>query len=87
MKKYLVITNRTEKFNTEYIQPHYDFLNQLKANHQLEMYGPFSDETGGAYIMTEQSLEQATKLASLDPLVLSGSSSIIIKEWLVKQNR
>jgi uncharacterized protein len=59
-------------------------LDQLKQNNQLELYGPFGDGTGGAYVINVASLEEATKIGYSDPLILSGSSSLIIKEWKTK---
>ncbi|AHV99541.1 hypothetical protein [Paenibacillus sabinae] len=50
MNRYLIITERTERFNPDDIQGHYEHLDQLKKENRLEMYGPFSDSSGGAYL-------------------------------------
>ncbi|AYV74481.1 YciI family protein [Bacillus sp. PK3-056] len=84
MKLYLLTTTRTPEFNNEFVQPHYDFLNNLKEKKQLETFGPFSDGSGGAYLIKCDSLEEATKIGYSDPLIKSGSSSVVIKEWMVK---
>jgi uncharacterized protein YciI len=84
MKHYLLITTRTSSFNQEFIQPHYDYLNKLKEKKQLEAYGPFSDGKGGAYLIKSDSLEEAIQIGHSDPLVKSGSSTVIIKEWILK---
>ncbi|MCY9341011.1 hypothetical protein MOF28_22125 [Bacillus haynesii] len=52
MKKYLLITTRTENFKDEYVPAHYQFLDRLKSVNRLEMFGPFSDASGGAYLIS-----------------------------------
>ncbi|MFT8323122.1 MAG: YciI family protein [Bacillus sp. (in: firmicutes)] len=85
MRQYLLTTTRTPEFNNEFVQPHYDFLNSLKEKKQLEAYGPFGDGSGGAYLITCGSLDEATKIGNSDPLMKSGSSTVIIKEWKIKK--
>ncbi|KAA6451220.1 YciI family protein [Bacillus swezeyi] len=84
MKRYLLMTTRTENFNDTYVPAHYDFLNRLKTENRLEMYGPFSDKTGGAYLVRAHSFEEAKKIGDSDPLIENGSSTLVIKEWLTK---
>ncbi|MEW8987078.1 hypothetical protein HHO41_15040 [Bacillus sp. DNRA2] len=84
MNKYLFITTRTEKFDPEQIPAHYEYLNRLKKENKLEMYGPFSDATGGAYIIRAGSFTEAQRIGQLDPLIKSGSSTIVVKEWMTK---
>ncbi|MED1937154.1 YciI family protein [Bacillus subtilis] len=73
MYTYLMLTMRTEKFNQEHVAGHYEFLDRLQAEKRLKMFGPFSDATGGAYVI------------EADPLVASGSSELTIKEWKLKK--
>lgn len=84
LNKYLFITTRTEKFDPEQIPAHYEYLNRLKKENKLEMYGPFSDATGGAYIIRAGSFTEAQRIGQLDPLIKSGSSTIVVKEWMTK---
>lgn len=84
MNKYLFITARTENFDPEQIPAHYEYINRFKKENRLVMYGPFSDATGGAFIIRAGSLEEAKRIGQLDPLVKSGSSTIIVKEWMTK---
>ncbi|MGJ7909962.1 YciI family protein [Neobacillus sp. LXY-1] len=84
MNLYLITTSRTENFNNDFIKPHYDFLDKLKHNNQLEAYGPFSDGSGGAYLIKCNSLDEATKIGNSDPLIKSGSSTVVVKEWILK---
>ncbi|CAM5786056.1 YciI family protein [Brevibacillus borstelensis] len=81
MNRYLLITNRTESFNSVDIPGHYE---QLKQNNRLELYGPFSDVSGGAYLIKAESLEEAIAIGNADPLIKSGSSTLSVKEWLTK---
>ncbi|BCE07010.1 hypothetical protein CHCC14820_2518 [Bacillus paralicheniformis] len=84
MKKYLLITTRTENFKDQYVPAHYQFLDRLKAENRLEMFGPFSDASGGAYLISAESLKEATEIGNSDPIVDSGSSTFVIKEWQIK---
>lgn len=84
MNRYLIITNRTPNFNSNDIPGHYEHLEHLKRNGRLELYGPFSDSTGGAYLIQAESLEEAVLIGNSDPLIKSGSSTVTIKEWLTK---
>ncbi|MDP4086159.1 MAG: YciI family protein [Bacillota bacterium] len=85
MKHYLLVTMRTSSFNKMFIQPHYEYLNKLKESNQLEAYGPFSDGKGGAYLIKSNSLEEAIEIGQSDPLVKSGSSTVMVKEWHLKE--
>jgi uncharacterized protein YciI len=41
--------------------------------------------SGGAYVIKASSLEEATTIGHADPMIKEGSSTLTIKEWLVKQ--
>jgi predicted dinucleotide-binding enzyme/uncharacterized protein YciI len=79
--RYLVTSTRTAQFDPSYIPAHYAFLNHLQDEGRIEFYGPFSDQTGGAYLLDAASLDDAQALADSDPLVVSGSSSASVKMW------
>ncbi|MHB1248730.1 MAG: YciI family protein [Polaromonas sp.] len=49
MYRYLVTTIRTPQFQPAVIDAHYAFLDQLGRQGKLELSGPFTDESGGAY--------------------------------------
>jgi uncharacterized protein len=84
LAQYLLITTRTDNFNPDDIQGHYDHLERLKIEGRLDMFGPFSDSTGGAYLIKASSLNEATKIGYSDPLIQNGSSTLSIKEWLLR---
>lgn len=79
--KYLVMTFRTPQFNPAFIEAHYTFLDELRQAGQLECAGPFTDKTGGAYILRADTLEHAKDIAFRDPLHVSLSSKITVYEW------
>jgi uncharacterized protein YciI len=49
------------------------------------MTGPFTDGTGGAYIVRAPNLAAATELAHSDPLHTTGSSTLTVHEWRVRR--
>ena len=81
MQLYLVLTLRTAHFDPAVIPAHYAFLDDLKARGALAGFGPFTDTSGGAYLLRAQSLAQAEALASADPVHACGSSEVSVREW------
>lgn len=81
MIRYLVMAMRTEAFSDEVIAPHLEFLDALRAIGKLEMTGGFSDNTGGAYVLLVDSLEEAQRIAADDPLATSGASRLDVYQW------
>ncbi|GAA3911649.1 YciI family protein [Luteimonas lutimaris] len=84
MKRYLVLTLRKPAFDPAMIEPHYAHLDRLRAQGRLELAGPFSDRSGGAYLLLAGSLDDAIAAAHADPLHESGSSEVIVHEWDAK---
>jgi len=81
MNRYLVLTQRTLGFQPYVIQEHDAFLARLRDGDKLELAGPFTDRSGGAYLIRAANLEEATALAHEDPLHLRGFSRLSIHEW------
>lgn len=81
MTRYLVFTQRQPSFNDDVKQAHYVYLEDLRAQGKLEMWGPFSDKSGGAYVLIAANLEEATAMAHQDPVHLTGASKVIVYEW------
>lgn len=79
--KYLVITTRRPEFDAQIIPAHYQFLDDLRGQSLLEQAGPFTDKTGGAYVLHAGSLEEARRLAERDPLSLNDCSILTVHEW------
>lgn len=51
MYRYLVTTIRTPQFQASVIDAHYAFLDQLRQQGKLELSGPFTDKSDGAYLI------------------------------------
>lgn len=81
MFRYLVMTVRTPQFQPSVIDAHYAFLERLRQQGQLELAGPFTDKSGGAYLIKAASLDEAQSLAFSDPVHTSGSSIVTVYEW------
>ncbi|GAA0723959.1 YciI family protein [Dokdonella soli] len=84
MNRYLVIALRTPEFDPAVIGPHCHFLDKLRADDRVELSGPFSDKSGGAYLLRAATLDEATTIAHGDPLHLSGASKLTVHEWHAK---
>lgn len=81
LQRYLVVTLRRDAFDPDMIEPHYAFLDGLRSRGLLELAGPFTDRSGGAYLLRAESLEAANAIAHEDPLHASGSSEVSVREW------
>lgn len=81
MFRYLVTTIRTPQFQQSVVEGHYAFLDQLRQQGKLELAGPFTDKSGGAYIIKADNIEDANKMAFSDPLHTSNSSVVTVREW------
>lgn len=81
MTRYLVMAMRKPTFSDEVVAPHLAFLDELKAAGQLELTGGFTDKSGGAYVLTVDSLGEAQAIAARDPLATYGSSTLTVYEW------
>ena len=79
--KYLVITIRGSNFDAAIVPAHYEFLQSLRDRGVLEQAGPFTDKTGGAYVLRAESLDDARSLAEQDPLKLRNCSTVTVHEW------
>jgi uncharacterized protein YciI len=63
------------------LDDHYAFLGDLRADGVLELAGPFSDGSGGAYLLNAPSLDEAWLIASRDPIHQKGAAEITVLEW------
>ncbi|PRC95250.1 YciI family protein [Solimicrobium silvestre] len=81
MQRYLVMTIRTPQFQTSVIDAHYAFLDRLRQQGKLELAGPFSDKSGGAYLIKAANLDEARAVAFSDPVHTTNSSDVTVYEW------
>ena len=79
--KYLVLTLRKPQFDAAFVPAHYNFLQSLRDRGHLEQAGPFTDRSGGAYVIKAASLESARELSHQDPLHIHGCSEVTVREW------
>ncbi len=79
--KYLVLTMRKPQFDPSFVPDHYAFLQSLRDRQVLEQAGPFTDKSGGAYVIRSESLESAREIAGQDPLKLHDCSEVTVREW------
>lgn len=84
MLRYLITTFRTPQFDPSAIDAHYAFLDGLRQQGQLELAGPFTDKSGGAYLIRAANLEEAKIIAFSDPVHISKSSVVTVYEWNAK---
>ena len=84
MYRYLVTTIRTPQFQPAVIDAHYAFLDQLRQRGKLELSGPFTDKSGGAYLIKAANLEEAKALAFSDPVHTTHSPVVTVYEWNAK---
>lgn len=82
--KYLVLTMRKPHFDASHVAAHYDFLRSLRDDRVLEQAGPFTDKSGGAYVIRAESLEQARAIAGRDPLAVHDRFEVTVQEWDAK---
>ncbi len=79
--RYLVIAIRTPQFQSSVIEAHRSYLAQLREDGLLELAGPFTDKTGGAYVVKAEDLQSAKAIAFNDPIHKTGSSVVTVHEW------
>ena len=84
MFRYLVMTMRTPQFQPSVIEAYQAFLERLRQRGNLEMSGPFTDKTGGAYLIRVENVEEAKALAFTDPVYTTKSSVVTVYEWNAK---
>ena len=79
--KYLVLTMRKAQFDPAVIPAHYAFLQELREGGVLEQAGPFTDKSGGAYVIRASSFEEALGVAHRDPVHVQDCSEVTVREW------
>lgn len=81
LRRYLVLAMRTPDFDAQLIEPHRRFLARLRDEGRIELDGPFTDRSGGAYLLRAASLVEANEIVAADPLATSGASRLSVHEW------
>jgi len=81
MNRYLVLVMRRPQLDPAVIPQHQQFLQELREQGRNEMSGPFSDKTGGAYLLLAHDMAEAEAIARRDPAHTSGGWTITVYEW------
>jgi uncharacterized protein YciI len=82
---YLVLAIRNPGFKPEAGEAHQAFLADLIEQDLLELTGPFTDGSGGAYILRATDLATAVQITHSDPLHITGSSTLTVHEWRARR--
>ena len=79
---YLVVTTRRPNPRQDIIDAHYVYLEELRGQGKLFIWGPFTDKSGGAYVLQNiNSLAEAEEIVARDPIIATQTSDAIIREW------
>jgi uncharacterized protein YciI len=81
MKRFLVMLMRRPQIDLAVIPLHRQFLDTLREQARNEMSGSFADQSGGAYLLRAESLEEALEIAHSDPAHTSGGWDVTVYEW------
>ncbi|MDE1894603.1 MAG: hypothetical protein KGJ96_07680 [Xanthomonadaceae bacterium] len=84
MNRYLVLAMRLAHADLAIVPRHVAYLDGLREQGRLEMSGPFTDKSGGAYLLRAADRQEAAALAHADPAHLSGGWDITVHEWAAK---
>jgi len=83
MPEYMILSNLVVKGNitNPHRTAHFEYLSMLKNEGKLQIAGRFSDGTGGMYILTVDSIEEAKRLADADPYHINGIRKFKVFGW------
>jgi uncharacterized protein YciI len=81
MKRFLVMLMRRPQLDPAVVPLHRQFLESLREQGRNEMSGAFADQSGGAYLLRAQSLEEALDFAHADPAHTSGGWDVTGYQW------
>jgi len=84
MNRYLVVAIRNPEFQPSIIESHHAFLDHWRQQGKIELSGPFTDKSGGAYIVKAENFQEAQSLVLNDPIHTTNSATVTIYEWSAK---
>jgi uncharacterized protein YciI len=82
MHRYLILLMRRPHLDPAVLPLHRAYLEGLREQGQVELYGGFGDKSGGAYVLRAGDMAQATAIAHNDPAHISGGWDLTVHEWL-----
>lgn len=68
----------------EFRDAHLEFLQKMLDKGRIFARGRFPDGSGGLTIYEAESLEEAIKMAAVDPYVREGGRKLEVHEWAMK---
>lgn len=79
---YIALLTMVDPVGSQRLRPlHLAYLDGLRQAGKVLMAGPFVDGDGGMVMYDVESLEEAKRLASEDPLVKAGVRSLELRAW------
>lgn len=67
--------------DAEILESHKTYLAEHIKSGNIFAKGPFTDHSGGLIVFKVDTLEKAQAIMANDPVILSQSRNVVIKEW------
>ncbi|MFA5161843.1 MAG: YciI family protein [Elusimicrobiales bacterium] len=80
---YLLTHKNSSKRSDALIAEHVAYVRKLDAEGKLVICGPFLNYKGGMVVVRAGSIEEAQKIAEVDPFVKSGFESYDLRVWMI----
>lgn len=82
MKYFAVLLPMADKEKSAQYRPaHLAFLEKMRDEGHVRVYGKFKDGSGGLVIYRSDSYEQCEELVKQDPFIVQGARDYEINEW------
>lgn len=81
MKYVALLTIINPELNQEVRPSHLTYVSELYQAGKVHMAGPFADGRGGLVIYNCDTEQEATQLATADPVVQSGARTVEVRAW------
>lgn len=75
---------KDEEKSKKHRQAHLDFLQEMRDQERMFLFGRLTDGTGGLLIYQGETLEEVNKWAKEDPYVTTGARGYEIHEWAMQ---
>lgn len=80
----VLLPMKDEKKSKEFRQEHLDFLEKMRAENRVFLFGRLVDGAGGLIIYQGDNRKEIETLAQQDPYVTTGARGFEIHEWDVQ---
>lgn len=75
---------KDEEKSQTHRQAHLDFLQEMRDQGRIFLFGRLTDNTGGLIIYQGNSVEQVDEWAKQDPYITTGARGYEIHEWAMQ---